>query len=119
SRALEKAHDLVRTVEPLEKRAGQLLQLVRIWRLVDGEVPAGLFREGLRLVAGTRTASREDAARAGVAFRGIGSPRGMAVPLLAEYARADFDEALRLARRLPEARRVAALAQIAQSFGRF
>jgi hypothetical protein len=120
SRALGRARELVRTVEPLDKRAGQWLHLMRIWRVVDGEVPAALFREGLRLAEELQGEGRESArSKPAEVFRGLTSADAIEVGLLGEYARADFEEALRLARRLPEGRRLAGLVQIAQSFGRF
>ena len=94
--ALEGAHSLLVGVEPLEKRAQLMTPLIRVWAEVEGEVQPKLYREGFVLVDDLRQAPRPSEQAPSV---GAGPPRAAADnlerTLVAEYARDDFEAALK------------------------
>ena len=95
---LEQARSLLSQVQPLQARAGALQQLISAYRNVEGEADIGLIRDGFLLADQMREESKQ---------KGLSSPAGhpadhLEATLTAEYARVDFDAAMRFIRALPD-----------------
>ncbi|PYV17022.1 MAG: hypothetical protein DMG07_06765 [Acidobacteria bacterium] len=100
--ALDLARPLVQQVEPLLRRAGALQNLVRAYRQLDGEVDADLLKDGFLLADEIREQDRKE--RPATPYSS-GLADGIENSLVAEYARDNFDAALRYALAIPDERR--------------
>ena len=96
STVLEGTRSLLGGVEPLEKRAQLMTELIRIWAQVEGEVEPKLYREGFVLVddlrQGPRASEQTPAVGAGPS---LAAADNLERTLVAEYARDDFEAALK------------------------
>jgi len=116
--ALEVAGDRIAEIQPLQERAGALQNLISTYRRVEGEVDSKLIKEGYVLA----DQIREEAAAGGVPGEATrrgrqGSPADFLEAFLTgEYARDNFDAAIRFVRSMDNHdAKLSALLQIAQS----
>jgi hypothetical protein len=102
SLALEVAQPLVSQLEPLQKRAAALQNVIRAYRQVDGSVDSDVLRNGFILADQIRDEASEKAGKPGAADS-AGQPRIAAADqleafLVAELSKDSFDDAIRYAR---------------------
>jgi hypothetical protein len=107
---LEQAKSLLPQVQPLQARSSMLHQLLMAYRNVEGEADIGLIRDGFLLA---------DQMREEMKHKGVTNPDGssggsmgrfgpassadhLEATLTAEYARVDFEAAMRFIRALPD-----------------
>ncbi len=120
SLALEVAARLLALVEPLQKRAAVLQNLMRASQNCDGEVDAGLLQQGLDLVQQLR-AEETGTGQTNPAFRNAapgrmgGAADQLEMTIVAQLALENFDGALRYVGLMPDELKVQALLRIVQS----
>ncbi len=120
SMALEAAGKLLPLINPLQKRASVLQNLMRAYQNCEGDVDADLLEQGISLIEQLR--SEESAYRQAAPAFGDSSPRGgnsvadqLEMAIAAELAVQNFDGALRYVRLMPDGFRLRALLRIVQS----
>ena len=116
--AIEMAQKRLPELQPLQTRAGALQNLVRSARQVNGEVDAGLLRDGFILADQLREEIDEKAPEAGITNKRYlyAGAEQLEAFLVAELSRDDFDSAIEYARSLDDdALKLNCLIQIAQA----
>jgi tetratricopeptide (TPR) repeat protein len=122
SLALEIASGLVARVEPLQQRAMMFQNLVQTYRQVEAEVDPSLIKEGFVLADQIREQEEAKVQPGNVQRKGTGLTQAdqLEVTLLGEYARDNFDAAIRYVRSMPDnSFKLAVLTQMAQSIRQF
>ncbi|MGA2261950.1 MAG: hypothetical protein ABSH28_10990 [Acidobacteriota bacterium] len=124
--ALEAASRLVMQVEPLQRRAGVLQNLISAYQRIDGEVDADLLQKGLSIVAQLRSEEQNkgtaNVTPNGTGFRVMSANMSssrvadrLETALVAELALDNFDSAMSYLRLMPDEMKLQALLQIVQS----
>ncbi len=116
--ALELARDRVSEIPSLHERAGALQNLISTYRQVEGEVDSKLIKEGYVLADQIREEAAAGEMQGEVRHNGRqGSPADYLESFLTvEYARDNFDGAIRFVRSMDDDEaKLSALLQIAQS----
>jgi hypothetical protein len=119
SMALEAASRAVMQVDPLQKRISTLQNLMRTYRMCEGEVSSDLVQMGFRLVQQLREEEKNAASALppGVTSRppGGSSADRLEASLMAEMALENFEGTMRSVRSMPEEQRLLTLVQIVQN----
>src|SRR5207249_3598080 len=118
SLALEIASSMVARVEQLLPRSMMLQNLVRTYRQVEGEVDPNLIKEGFVLADQMREQEEARIQPGSAQKKGTGLTQAdqLEIMLLGEYARDNFDAAIRYVRSMPDNPfKLAVLTQMAQS----
>ncbi len=118
SLVLELATSLVSQLEPLQRRCGAFQNLIRTYRQVEGEVHPTLIKEGFLLADQMREEeeAKGQSNQNKTSIRGLTQAEYLEIALLSEYARDNFDAAIRYVRSLPDNEfKLAGLLQMAQS----
>jgi len=122
SLALEIASSLLARVETLQQRSMMYQNLVQTYRQVEAEVDPSLIKEGFVLADQLREAEEAKIQPGGVQRKGTELTQAdqLEIMLLGEYARDNFDAAIRYVRSLPDNPfKLAVLSQMAQSIRQF
>jgi hypothetical protein len=120
SMALEAASKLLMQVEPLQKRASVLQNLMRAYQSCDGEVDADLLQKGLALVQQLRTDEKSNPPSNQMPRGVVGARMGtmadqLEMAIVAELALENFGGAMRYVRLMPDEMKLQALLRIVQS----
>jgi hypothetical protein len=120
SMALDAATKLLVQVEPLQKRASVLQNMMRAYQSCDGEVDADLLQKGLALVQQLREEEKNNPPanqmpRGAVNIRMSSMADQLEMTIVAELALENFDGAMRYLRLMPDEMRLQALLRIVQS----
>ena len=106
-------------VEPLQKRLSTLQNLMRTYRMCEGEVSSDLVQMGLSLVQQLREEEKNVASALppGVTSRpsGLSSADRLEASLMAELALDNFEGTMRSVRSMPDEQRLFTLVQIVQT----
>ncbi len=118
--ALDAASRLVMQVEPLQKRASALQNLISQYQRVDGEVDADLLQKGLFIVQQLRSEEKNrgmpNVTPNGTVTRVMSSTADrLEIAIVAELALDNFDSAMKYLRLMPDEMKLQALLQIVQS----
>lgn len=117
--ALETARTLLARIEPIQRRAQLMNFMVRVWAEVDGEIIPAVYREGFVLVDDLRHPPAPASGQAAPvdAAAWASAADGLEQALLTEYARDDFDGALKYINGMSDnAAKVRTLLEIVQRF---
>lgn len=120
ARILQKAADLVRQVEPLQRRAISLQQLMSAYRDILGKPNPDLIKEGFSMLSALAELEKGRPAQPGIVW--LGSPSrttgsgavDMEAALVSDLALYSFEEAMRYVQSMPEDHRLMALVRIIQ-----
>ncbi len=120
SMALDAATKLLMQVEPLQKRASVLQNLMRAYQSCDGEVDADLLQKGLALVQQLRTDEQSNPPsnqmpRGVVSVRMGSAADQLEMAIVAELAVENFDGAMRYVRLMSDEMKLQALLRIVQT----
>ncbi len=103
SMALEEAGKHFEQVEPVQRRAGFLQNLVGAYRQIEGEVDQSLLRNGFIIADKLRQEEEKTNPDAANRKNGFGTQADqLEAALVSEYARDNFDAALRFLRAKPD-----------------
>jgi hypothetical protein len=121
--ALEAASRLVMQVEPLQRRASVLQNLISVYQRLDGDVDADLLQKGLSIVAQLRSEEQNkgtaNVTPNGTVIRVMSSTADrLEMTIVAELALDNFDSAMSYLRLMPDEMKLQALLHIVQSITR-